>query len=108
MAVLAPTQITRQGVAATLTAAAAGGDEFQANQDTILLVRNGSASPITVTFVTPGTSQGLAVEDVAVTVPAGADRYCSGFADDVFRNTNGRVGVTYSAVTTVTVGVLQP
>lgn len=107
MAVLAATPVTRAGAALTLTAAAAGGDEFPADTRTLFFVRNGSASPITVTLVTPGTSGGLALEDPTVTVPAGGDRLINGLGDDAFKNTNGRVGVTYSAVATVTVGVFQ-
>lgn len=107
MAVLSAQQITRTGLGPSLVAASAGGDEFQAFPTTVLLVRNGSGAPITVTAVTPGTSQGLAVEDVAVSVPAGADRFIGGLADDVFKNAQGRVGITYSATTSVTVAVLQ-
>lgn len=106
MAVLAPQQINRTGLTPALTAAAAGGDEFQANPASIILIRNGSGASITATFVSPGTSNGLAVEDVVVTVPAGADRYVGSYSDDVFKNAQGRVPITYSAVASVTVAHL--
>lgn len=106
MAVLAAQQITRAGLAPALTAASAGGDEFSPSANRCLLVRNASAGAVTVTAVTPGTSGGLGVDDVVVSVPAGADRYIGNVSDDVFKNVNGNVGITYSAVASVTVAVL--
>jgi hypothetical protein len=73
----------------------------------VLLVKNGSGSPITVTLVTPGNVDGdLAIADRAVVVAAGVttgipvtDRYM----DPV----TGLASITYSAVTTVTVAVIR-
>lgn len=106
MAVLNAQPITRAGMAPALVAADAAGDQFVAQPHTVLLVRNASAAAITVTLVTPGTTGGLAVEDPAIAVPAGADRFIGSLSDDVFRNAQGRVGVTYSAAAGVTVAVL--
>jgi hypothetical protein len=68
---------------------------------TILIVKNGSGSSITVTMTTPGTlGTGDAYPDKAYTVIAGAEAWIPVLAD--YRNTAGVAAVTFSAVATVT------
>lgn len=91
-------------------AAGAGGDTFINSGQEIFVVKNGSGAPITVTFVTPTTVDNLAVSDLAVTVAAGATRSVGPFPPAWYNDTaqpGGVVSVTYSSVTTVTVGVLK-
>ena len=107
MAVLTPQSVTRAGRTPVLAAASAGGDEVVGGSGTYIVVRNGSGASITVTLTTPGTAGGLAIEDPTITVAAGADSYITIPGDDAFKNVNGRVGIGYSAVTTVTVGAFQ-
>ena len=62
---------TRAGIAPTYTAATVDG--FAVNNEyyrVILHVKNGNASPCTVTVQTPGTVDGLAIPDLTVVVPA--------------------------------------
>ena len=61
--------VTSSGITPTAYAASAGGDTVPA--DVIVQVFNASASPITLTLVTPGSVDGdLAVADRTVTVAA--------------------------------------
>lgn len=106
MAALTAQRVATGGTSPTYTAAAAGGDTAPVGTNLLLHVINGSGSSITVTVVTPGTADGLAIADTAKAVAAGA----SGFVPlrSVYRDpVSGRAAITYSAVTTVTVAVLQ-
>jgi hypothetical protein len=90
-----------------LVAAAGGGDDCATGAGVLLIVNNGSGSPITVTLATPQTVDGdLDVEDRAIAVAAGAEAAIP--VTDRYRNpSTGRCAVTYSDVTTVTVGVIR-
>jgi hypothetical protein len=90
-----------------LVPATSGGDDCAGGAGVLLVVNNGSGSSITVTLAVPETVDGdLTVEDRAVSVVAGGmemilvtDRYVD--------PATGRAAVTYSAVTTVTVGAFR-
>ncbi|MET9396283.1 hypothetical protein [Kitasatospora sp. NPDC002965] len=88
-----------------LVAAAAGGDTAPTGPGRFLVVKNGDASPHTVTIATPGTVVGLGVADATVVVPAGKLSMIP--LARVFAGTAGRAAITYDAVTTVTVGVFE-
>lgn len=105
MAVLVTQAMALDGSAPSLLPAGAGGDRFTPNDRTFLRINNGSASPITATLVTPGTLDGLAIADRAVTVPATSTRDVP-LGVTAYRSSDGLGDVTYTAVTTVTVGVL--
>lgn len=92
-------------VAAAAVAAAVGGDTAPTGPGRFLYVNNASASPITATVATPGTVSGLDVENAALTVAAGDHGIIP--LNRVFTGANGRAAITYSAVTTVTVAVLE-
>lgn len=106
MAQLATQQIAIGGMAPAYAAAGAGGDKVEPGNHA-LHVKNGSGASVTVTIVTPGTVQGQAIGDVAVAVPAGADRFIGPFPSPDFAGSDGLVSVTYSAVASVTVAVLR-
>lgn len=89
-----------------LVAAAGGGDTAQCGAGVLLAVKNGDASPHTVTIVTPGTVDGLAVADRAVVVAAGQTFVIP--LTDRYRNpSTGRAAISYDGVTAVTVGVFR-
>lgn len=107
MAALTVLTPTVNGALLGAVAAAAGGDTFVNNGDTLFYIKNASASQITVTFVTAGTTkQGIAIADVAVTVAAGAEKIIGPFDPTDFNGASG-VSVTYSDVTTVTVRAIS-
>lgn len=103
MATLAWTQLTNAGVDPGFAAAAAGGDKAHPGATSVLRVRNGGASTITVTIdsVTPS-NYGTDVNIVG-TVAAGAEKDFLLSPEGRFAGPDGLVSVTYSDVTSVTV-----
>lgn len=98
------------GAVPTWAAAAVGGDKIPAGTGAFLLVRNGGASPMTVSIPLPGNTRfGQALPDpTALTIAAGAVGIIGPFDVDLANTTDNLVDVVYSAVTTVTVLLLQP
>lgn len=108
MAVRDPEIVQIVGTAPTYHAASAGGDKVsRADNDVVLHVKNGSASEITATVVTPGTVAGQAIGDVAVAVPAAGARFIGPLSRQHFANADGQVDLTWSATTTVTFAVIE-
>lgn len=107
MATLTPQRADFDGLTPVFSAASAGGDEFPWAQQTVLYVKNGDASPHTVTIASQYTARpGLTPTDVEVTVAAGEEAIIGGLTRDGFRDTDGNVQVTYDAVTSVTVAAI--
>lgn len=94
-----------------LTAAAGGGDSFPNTGKEFFHVKNGSGAPINVTFAHAGQvdagDANLAVPDLVVAVAAGVERIVGPFPTQQYNDANNRVPVTYSDVTSVTVGVMK-
>jgi hypothetical protein len=108
MALLATQSIPLSGVQPSLAAAAGGGDTFTPGSNLFLYVNNGGGAPITVTVTTPGTVRGQAISDLSVSVTNAQARFIRISPADFFADpTTGLGNITYSAVTTVTVGVFQ-
>jgi len=106
MAALTAAAVAPAGTAVAYTAAAAGGDTCQTGAGVLLLVKNGDGADHTVTLATPGTVNGLAIADRAVTVAAGAEVAIP--VTSVYRDpATGRAAITYDAVTSVTVAVVR-
>lgn len=109
MALLATQVVTRAGLRVdnALVAASAGGDTFVPDRDTSIVVNNGGGTAVTVTVVTPGTVIGLPIADVSVSVPAGQRFEIGPFPYEFFADVSGFASITYSSVTSVTVGVFR-
>lgn len=91
-----------------LVAAAGLGDAFAPGADTWFRVNNGGGAPVTVTFATPGSVDGLAVADGGGTVTNGQSRLFGPFPAARYMDpTTGLVIVTYSGVATVTVAAFK-
>lgn len=109
MAALTSQNVVLTGlVNATYAAADVGGDTFSNDgARTILHVKNGDASPKTVTVddIVSQTPTGAVAfnPDVQVTIPAGQDAFIGPLPVSRFGRT---VTVNYDAVTSVTVAVL--
>jgi len=101
------------GVAPTYAAAAGGGDAYANDGRTYLHIKNASGGAITAT---------IAVQQATITDPqfgvvvpaartfsigAGAERIVPFLAPGLYNDANGRVVVTYSGVTTLTVAAIQ-
>ncbi len=95
------------GLAVAFVAAAAAGNSFVNNGRTFLRVRNGGGAAITVTVVASGRCDQTFLHPETVSIPAGGERDIGAFAIARFSDTTGRVTVTYSAVTTVTVAAIR-
>jgi hypothetical protein len=110
VATLTKQAITNTGLAPSyIPATNAPGDNFTPDQDTFLHVKNGGGSAITVTVATPGTAPGgLAIADVSVSVPATSERMIGPFPAEQYADPAGTPAgncfVTYSGITSVTVG----
>lgn len=110
MAVLTPQSPSLTGAALTFAAAAGGGDSFPNQGRSVLIFRNGSGGPLTVTADCPNpdnfgvSGSGL---DSVVSVPDGAtsDFVWGPFNPARFNDSNGRVQLSYSGVTSLTVAV---
>jgi hypothetical protein len=111
MAILTPQRISLTGAEITFAAAAGGGDSFPNSGNTVVLLKNASGAPITVTADCPNPDNfgvsGAAL-DGTVSVPAAAVAYAWGpFPAHRFNDSNGRVQLTYSGVTTFSVAVIS-
>ena len=107
MATLSVENAVITGLEATMNACAGGGDEFVNDGNVIAYIENGSGGDITVTFATPKTVEGLAVADAAVVVTAAEARFVGPFDPAVFNDSAGKVQVTYSGVTSLTMALVR-
>lgn len=91
-------------------AANADGNWFTNSGQEMLVIEhtNGSGSDVTLTIVTQETVDDEAVGDKGITITKGK-RYLIGYFPTAWYNDgNGRVQLTYSAVTDITVAVIKP
>lgn len=110
MAILAVQVPTLAGFVLTPVAAAGGGDSFPNTGKEFFYVKNADVASKTLTFDSPGTcsfdAAAAAAHDAVVVVATVTERIIGPFPPARFNDGNGRVQVTYSAVTSVTVAVL--
>jgi hypothetical protein len=99
--------ITRAGIAPSYAAANVDGHSWPNNGTQLLQVKNASGSPITVTFPIPVTVDGQAVASKTVSVPATTGDRLIGPFPVQYNQLNGDLNVDFSAVTSVTVALLQ-
>jgi hypothetical protein len=106
MAELTVQKISLTGLEPEYVAAASGGDTFKNNGNTYLCVKNGGGSAVTVTIDSIVLSNYGTDVDIAVSVPASEERLIGPFNKARFNNAVDIVNVTYSAITSVTVGAI--
>lgn len=90
-----------------LTAAAGGGDKFTNDGQTYFVIKNGDASPHTVSFAIQLAVDGVTPTFTPVNLLAGETRLLGPFPSGIYNDANGQVNVTYSAVTSVTVAAVK-
>jgi hypothetical protein len=110
MAVLSVQKIVAGGLVPSLAAAAGGGDSWQNTGNEFLEVANGGVGSINVTIAAQaGACQPYGVtnaaHDVVVAVGAGVTKRIGPINPVAYNDSNGRAQITYSGVTSVTVGV---
>lgn len=113
MADITTVLVDEDGKDPALVAANGGGDAFLNNGHALLMIKNDDASAKTVTVtaqVTTDTDARLGKLTKAnrqISVPAGEIRLMGPFPPAAFNDAAGKIQVTYSAVTSVTVAVLR-
>jgi len=116
MATLAETSLAEAGtndLESLLAAAAGGGDQFKYADNRALVVKNSDASSKTITITAQSTSTRksgygtVTKASKALVVAAGKIAVFPFLELTAFKDANNFVQVTYSAVTSVTVGVIE-
>ena len=106
MATLTAIVPTYAGVSLGATSAAGGGDKFVNTGSELLYIKNGGGSTITLTLDAQ-TVAGLTITGPTVSVAAGAEKIVGPFDPRYFTDSSGFLNLSYSAVTSVTVAVIQ-
>lgn len=100
--------LASDGLTPTYAAADAAGNYFTNDGKTILHAKNTNAATRIITFVTPYIVGGVAVSDPTATIPATTgDKLLGPFDPTVFNDSNGRVQMTFSAATNLTLAVVR-
>ncbi len=106
MAALNVQKTSLAGLSPAYGAADAAGDSFPNDGRTTFHVKNSGTAAQTVTVASPTPSNYGTTHNVTVSVPAGGEVVIGPFDKRRFDNRLGRVGVSYSAVTGVTVAAI--
>lgn len=107
MAVLTVQKVSNSGMAPTYGSADVAGDKFANNGRQVLIVKNGSASSVTVTVNSQKPCDQGFDHDITVDVPASGEKWIGPFEPNRFNDKDGNVNVAYSAVTSVTVAAVS-
>lgn len=107
MAQLTVQESLNSGLEATFSSAASGGDYFNNNGKTYIEIVNGGGSDITLTVDSPTECSQGETHDIDVVVTAGERRHVGPFDKSRFNDDDGRVNLTYSAVTSVTIAAIS-
>lgn len=113
MATLAAQSFNETGTSLTLSAATVTGDQFINTEKQALLVNNGDATSKTVTVVSQiasfnDSTFGIGVkQNQSVVIPAGGVALLGTFPRGAYNDASGFVQITYSAVTSVQVAVVN-
>lgn len=103
-------QVIKGGLAATYTGSLSGSNTYKVRNDgkVFLHFKKTSAGTCTVTITTPGTSQGLAISDQTITVPASTgDKFIGPLPMALFNDSASDVSFTLSDEEGLTVAVLR-
>jgi hypothetical protein len=101
---LTPVQVVRAGTTDTLAAANVDGNYFANTGKEWLEIANADASPMNI--VIKALVDGVSISAFrTIAVAAGARKKIGPFSPSPYNDADNRVQVTYSAVTSVTVGV---
>jgi hypothetical protein len=103
---LTPQSCGLTGLEATYGAANAEGNYFTNSGREIIHIKNGHSSPQTVTIDSPTECNQGATHDCAVEITEGEDRFIGPFPKGRFDDPNGRVNLSYSGVTALTIAVI--
>ncbi|MBT2696345.1 hypothetical protein J7E79_02700 [Bacillus sp. ISL-40] len=99
--------ISQAGITPSFVAASGAGDAFRNDGKSFLHIKNGGGSSITVTIDSVEKCNQGFDHDLTATITAGQDRILGPFEAKRFNDTDGKLKVSYSAVTTVTVAAFR-
>ncbi len=91
------------GVVFSPVAAETDGNAVKNEGNQFFYIKNGSGGAVTITFQTPRTVDGIAIEEVTDSLGAGNEEMYGVFSTHVFNQSNGEVWVDFSAVASVTI-----
>lgn len=100
-------QIARTGLEPSYASAEVDGNAFSNSGSEFIHVKNGDASPHTVTVLTQRQVDGQSVTNRVVSVPASEERMIGPFPTGDFNRSDGAVWFDYDAVTSMTVGIIR-
>ncbi|MFE6866010.1 hypothetical protein ACFVFS_05600 [Kitasatospora sp. NPDC057692] len=108
MATLPLQAVSIAGLNPTYASAAAGGDKVACGERTFLHVKNGSASPVTVTLTATSSVRGQTVTSPTVSVPASGERMIGPLPAELLAGpTDSLASISYSASASVTIAALR-
>ncbi len=107
MATLTKYIVDLDGGKPSFVAAAVGGDDFVNSGKNFLVVKNGGASSIDVTIDSVALCSYGFDHNLVVPVAASGEEWIGPFPKSRFNDENGKVNVSYSGVTSVTVAVVE-
>jgi len=109
MTTVTKTDRSREANPVSWAAASGGGDEFVNNGKEILMVNhtNSGGAGVTLTIVTQSTVDGQAIADRTVAIGAGEFHPLGPFDKGVYNDANGKVQLTWSSSTDVSIAVLN-
>lgn len=95
------------GLTPAYAACAAGGDEFVNTGHEFIHIKNGAGAPQTVTIASPTACDQGGTHPVVVSVTNAQERIIGPFPPGRFNDANNKVQLTYSAVVSLTIGILK-
>lgn len=105
--VITPTVISDAGTTMTLAAASGDGHKFPNTGREFVVVTNDYTATVTLTIITGGQAGGIAIDDVDVSLSAGASKIVGPFNPAIFNQNSGsdagRIYLDWSAAVTGTV-----
>jgi hypothetical protein len=107
MANLAAKTVSGAGVSVPITTTPAGGGDAFDNDGRTIFIAKTAGTVITLTFDSLVPSNYGTDVNYVVATPATGNTFIGPFDPSRFNDANGRVGVTYSAVTGLTVDVVR-
>jgi len=108
MPLLTPQVVVLTGIEPALVTADVGGDEFVNSGRDFIHIKNGGGSPIDVTIDSQVDCNQGVDHDAVVSIPATTgEKFIGPFPKDRFNDEAGKVQITYSAITSVTIGIVR-
>lgn len=98
--------ISRSGLEATYQACAGGGDKFVNTGVEFIHIKNVDVADKTLTMALQATVDGQSVAAKTVVITAGEERLVGPFPT-AYNDSQSKVNLTYSAVTSLTIAVLK-